>query len=96
MNNQDIKISIKTVWILVFGNIILGVVGAFAKIMQWGDDHIILMASLVLFFSTFIIILSDMVRNKIENQGFWVFGMIVLPGIVPVVYLVQRGRLIKG
>lgn len=96
MNNQEINISIKTVWILVFGNLLLGVVGAFAKIMQWGDGHLILMASLVLFFSTFIIILSDMMRNKFENRGFWIFGMIVLPAVVPVVYLVQRGRLIKG
>ena len=40
MNNQDFKISFKTVWFLVVGNILLTVFGAFAKIQHWEYSQI--------------------------------------------------------
>lgn len=95
MENQDFKIGIKTVWFLVAGNLLLTLFGTIAKIQHWEFSQIILTIALMLFFSTWIIILSDMVKNKIYNKTFWIMTMFILPFISPIFYLIQRNRLIR-
>ena len=95
MNNQDFKISFKTVWFLVVGNILLTVFGAFAKIQHWDYSQILLTIGLMLFFSTWVIILSDMVKNKIYNKTFWIITMFIMPSIATIFYMIQRNKLIR-
>ena len=95
MNNQDFKISFKTVWFLVVGNILLTVLGAFAKIQHWENSQILLTIGLMLFFSTWVIILSDMVKNKIYNKTFWILTMFIMPTIATIFYMIQRNKLIR-
>lgn len=95
MNNQDFKISFKTVWFLVVGNIFLTVFGAFAKIQHWEYSQILLTIGLMLFFSTWVIILSDMVKNKINNKTFWIMTMFIMPSIATIFYMIQRNKLIR-
>lgn len=95
MNNQDFKISFKTVWFLVVGNILLTVVGAFAKIQHWDYSQLLLTIGLMLFFSTWVIILSDMVKNKIYNKTFWIVTMFIMPSIATIFYMIQRNKLIR-
>lgn len=95
MNNQDFKISFKTVWFLVVGNILLTVFGAFAKIQHWEYSQILLTIGLMLFFSTWGIILSDMVKNKIYNKTFWIMTMFIMPSIATIFYMIQRNKLIR-
>lgn len=95
MNNQDFKISFKTVWFLVVGNILLTVFGAFAKIQHWEYSQIVLTIGLMLFFSTWVIILSDMVKNKIYNKTFWIMTIFIMPSIATIFYMIQRNKLIR-
>lgn len=95
MNNQDFNISFKTVWFLVVGNILLTVFGAFAKIQHWNYSQILLTIGLMLFFSTWVIILSDMVKNKIYNKTFWIITMFIMPSIATIFYMIQRNKLIR-
>jgi hypothetical protein len=95
MQNQDFKIDIKTVWVLVIGNFLLTIIGAFAKIQQWEFSQILLTVGLMLFFSTWVIILSDMVKNKIYNKTFWILTMFIMPTISTVFYLIQRNKLLR-
>ena len=95
MENQDFKIDIKIVWILVIGNFLLTIFGAFAKIQHWEFSQILLPVGLMLFFSTWIIILSDMVKNKIYNKTFWVMTMFIMPSIATILYLIQRNKLLR-
>ncbi len=95
MNNQDFKISFKTVWFLVVGNILLTVFGAFAKIQHWEYSQILLTIGLMLFFSTWVIILSDIVKNKIYNKTFWIITMFIMPSIATIFYMIQRNKLIR-
>ena len=94
MENQDFKISTKTVWGLVIGNFIFTIVSAFAKIMHWEYSQLLLTISLILFFSTFIIVLSDIIKNKVYNKTFWVMSMFILPSISPIFYILRRNKLI--
>ena len=95
MNNQDFKISFKAVWFLVVGNILLTVVGAFAKIQHWDYSQLLLTIGLMLFFSTWVIILSDMVKNKIYSKTFWIVTMFIMPSIASIFYMIQRNKLIR-
>lgn len=95
MNNQDFKISFKTIWFLVVGNILLTVVGAFAKIQHWDYSQILLTIGLMFFFSTWVIILSDMLKNKIYNKTFWIMTMFIMPSIATIFYMFQRNKLIR-
>lgn len=95
MNNQDFKIGIKTVWFLVIGNLLLTVFAVLAKIQNWEFSQFFLSVGLMLFFSTWIIILSDMVKNKIYNKTFWIVTMFIMPTISAIFYLIQRNRLLR-
>ena len=95
MKNVDFKISFKAVWFLVIGNILLTVIGAFAKIQHWDYFQFFLTVGLMLFFSTWVIILSDMVKNKIFNKTFWIMTMFIMPPIASIFYMIQRNKLIR-
>lgn len=95
MNNQDFKISFKTVWFLVVGNILLTVFGAYAKIQHWDYSQILLTIGLMLFFSTWVIILSDMLKHKIYNKTFWIMTMFIMPSIATIFYMIQRNKLMR-
>lgn len=95
MKNQDFKISIKTIWALVFANGLLLFVALYAKLMHWEFSQVMLTAGLMLFFSTWAIILSDMLKNYIYNKSFWVTSMFVLPFLSPILYLIQRNKITR-
>ncbi|WP_159023737.1 hypothetical protein [Formosa sp. L2A11] len=95
MENQDFRISIKTVWILVIGNALLTIMGAFAKIKHWEFSQILFTVGLILLFSTWLIVISDMTKNKIYNKIFWLISMFIFPTISPLIYLIQRNKLIR-
>ena len=94
MESQDFKIGIKTVWVFVIGNFILTTIGAFAKIQHWGFSQILLTVGIILFFSTWIIVISDMTKSKVHNKTFWIMSMFIIPTISPLIYLIQRNKLI--
>ncbi len=95
MNNQDFRISFKTVWFLLIGNFLLTFSGAIAKIQHWDYAEVLLTIGVILFFSTWVIVLSDMAKNKIYNKGFWLMTMFILPWLVPIVYMIQRNKLLR-
>jgi len=95
MKNQYFTISFKTVWLLVIGNILLTTIGTLAKILHWDYAHFLLTVGLMLFFSTWVIILSDMIKNKIHNKTFWIVTMFIIPSISTIFYLIQRNKLIR-
>ena len=95
MKNQNFNISIKTIWVLVIGNGLLTFVALFAKLMHWEFSQAMLTAGLMLFFSTWVIILTDMLKHNIYNKSFWLTSMFFLPTISPIVYLIQRNKLIS-
>ena len=95
MKNQDFKISVKTIWGLVIGNFLLTIAGVLAKIQQWDFSHFILTATLVITLTTWVIVLSDMFKNKIYNKTFWIFSMFIIPSIATVFYLFQRNKLMR-
>ncbi len=95
MENQDFKIGIKTVWVLTIGNLLLIGLGALAKIQHWEFSQFFLTVGLMLFFPAWIIILSDMVKNKIYNKTFWIMTMFIMPFIATFFYLIQRNKLFR-
>ncbi|WP_205602134.1 PLDc N-terminal domain-containing protein, partial [Cyclobacterium jeungdonense] len=64
-------------------------------IQQWEFPQLFLTVGLMLFFSTWIIILSDMVKNKIYNKAFWILTMFIMPAITTIFYLIQRNKLLR-
>ncbi|HEY9169194.1 MAG TPA: hypothetical protein VIN72_06880 [Lutibacter sp.] len=95
MEKQDFRINTKIVWILVIGNIFMTTIGALAKIQHWEYSQLLLTVGIVFFFSTWIIILSDMTMNKIYNKTFWIMSMFIIPGISGVFYLIMRNKLLR-
>jgi uncharacterized membrane protein len=95
MENQEFKISLKTVWLLAIGNILLTIVIAIAFTQNWEYLQIFLTLGLMLLFATWVIILSDMAKNKIYHKEFWISTMIILPTITQIFYLLQRNKLIR-
>jgi len=95
MTNTDFKISFKTVWFLVIGDILVTVAGVVAKLEDWDYAQLILTIGLMLFFTVWVIVLSDMAKQKIYNKTFWILYMFILPTIAPLFYLLLRRKLIR-
>ncbi|MCH8554804.1 MAG: hypothetical protein LAT76_06575 [Schleiferiaceae bacterium] len=95
MDNQDFRISYTTAWFLVVGSTLITFLGSFAKFSGWEYSQVILTIGLMLFFSTWVIIFSDIVKNKIYNRSFWVITMFVMPLIAMVFYMFQRNKLLR-
>ena len=95
MKNKDFKIGIKTLWFIVIGNFLLTELGALAKIQHWEFSQFFLTVGFMLFFSAWIIMLSDIVKNKIYNKTFWILAMFIMPFITTIFYLIQRNKLLR-
>ncbi|HSV76155.1 MAG TPA: hypothetical protein VLH37_03890 [Bacteroidales bacterium] len=95
MENQEFKINLKTVWLLAIGNILLTILIAIASTQNWEYLQILVTLGLMLLFATWVIILSDIAKNKIYQKEFWISTMIILPTITQIFYLLQRNKLIR-
>ena len=93
MENQDLKIGIRTVSILIIVGALLTFLGALAKLKHFTSSNFLFIAGLIFFLSTWIIVLSDMVKNKNPNKSFWILLMFAVPFITPIFYLVQTRKL---
>lgn len=94
MEDKDLRIDRRIVWVLVIGNLLITILGTVAKIYHYEISDFFLTFGLMMIFSAWIILLSDMVKNKIYKKSFWVISMFILPTISPIFYLIQRKRLI--
>lgn len=95
MENLDFKISLRTVWILLLGSIILTIVGAFLKILQMEFFQLFLVLGLILYVTSWILIYNDITLKKIYNKKFWIKSMFILPTIAPLVYMFRRTKLMS-
>ena len=95
MKNKNFVVSIYVVWILVIGTILFSTIAAFSKMQHWESRHWFYIIGLMLYFSAFVIILSDIITNKIENKVFWIMSVFIFPTISLLVYLIRRNKIIK-
>lgn len=95
MENQEFKVGYTIVCVLVYGSFLLSLLGASAYIAHWPISDLFLMVGGVLFVPNWIIILSDVVKRPIYNRRFWLLSMFILPTIAPLVYLIQRNKMMR-
>src|SRR5690625_1482070 len=94
MENNDLRIDKRVVWVLVIASLLLTILGAIAKIYHYGISEFVLIFGSAMIFSAWVILMSDMVKNQIYKKSFWILSMFILPTIAPIFYLIQRKRLI--
>ena len=94
--NSELKVSFKTVWLLIVINIIIGIVGAWAKITQASYADLLLIIGIIFFFTYWIIVLSDIVQNKVYNKNIWYLMMFLIPAVAPIIYLLFRQKLLES
>jgi len=96
MPNQYLKVSMQTAWGLALAQFILFAL-SLASWLNIIDFEPASLNSLFVMLSAVITIVfaNDMIANKIINRWFWVFSLIVLNTITPIVYLIQREKLIR-
>ncbi|MEA1874269.1 MAG: hypothetical protein U9N51_07575 [Bacteroidota bacterium] len=95
MKNSDYKLNNKIVSLLVVGHIVFIFLGSFAQIYEMDSAHFFLSAGITFFFSSWIVILSDIVKQRIFNKTFWIVTMFIIPSIAMFFYIFMRNRLIR-
>ncbi|MDA3909883.1 MAG: hypothetical protein PF448_00825 [Bacteroidales bacterium] len=95
MKNSDYKLNHKVVSLLVIGHIVFMLLGIFAQIYEMDSAHFFLSAAITFFFSSWLIILSDLVKQKVFNKSFWILAMFITPSIAMVSYIFMRNRVIR-
>lgn len=93
MKNQDFIIGIKIVWALIIGSVLLTMLGISLEKDNSEFWQFIFAAGVTLALTVWIIIFSDIIKNKVYNKTFWIISMIILPSISPIIYLIRRNRL---
>ena len=94
MADTDFKFSMGIVWGLFSCNLCLVIIGAYMKVMHRPMANEIIVAAFAIELVIYLILISDLYNNKIQNKLFWVLSLFTFPGIAPLVYLMQRNRLL--
>jgi len=89
MENKHLNVSLTLAWVLTLAAILAGI----GIILS--DSAYLLYFGIALGFSSWIIILSDMIIMPIYNRPLWILSMIFLTLIAQVIYLVMRKKLIS-
>lgn len=92
---NNVNIGIGMVWFFMLSSLLLTLVGAVVKVQHWDYHEIFLTIGLMLFFSTWIIIFSDIFKNNVYNKTFWILSMFIMPFVAVFFYLIQRNKLLR-
>lgn len=95
MKNTYFKVNILTVKTLVFSSFLITVLGIIFKFQDYNTPLLLKDISIVIAFSAWIIVLNDMLSNRIYNKKFWIISIFILPTITPLFYTIQRDKLIR-
>ena len=93
MENTDLKIGLKTVWVLLAGDFLLLFAATGSAILNRDLLNIMIMTGFIMLSAGWINVMSDMSRNRIQNKTIWILSMFLCPFISPVVYLLWKHRL---
>lgn len=94
MKNQHFNIDTRIVWVIAIVNLLLHAPIVYFIIQKWDLPALLTNAVLVSFILNWVIVLSDIVGNKVYNKSFWISSMIFFPTIASLFYLARRDKLI--
>lgn len=95
MKNSNYTLNHKVVLFLVLGHFLFGILGAFAQIHEMDSAHFFWSAGITFFFSSWIIIISDIVKQRVFNKSFWIVAMFITPSLAMLFYIFMRNRVIR-
>lgn len=95
MNPHFFKLNTKIVWVLAIVTVIISFYSILANLQDWEVPQLISSISNPIYFSAWIICLGDMAQSKLYNKVFWIISLCILPTITPLIYLIQRNRLLR-
>lgn len=93
MEDKSFEINPRVVWILALASISLFLLRAFAQFYHWSIAGPLVTVSLMFSFGAWIIIMVDLLQNRVYQKTFWVILMFILPIITPLFYLYMRAKL---
>src|SRR5205823_6479441 len=93
MENQYLKISTSTVWVLLILQGLFVFVGALSKLQHLQFGLVALAICAFLSLSASLILINDIALSKIRDKIIWIMCMILFPSITPFVYLLKRKAL---
>jgi hypothetical protein len=91
---KNFEISTKAVWILVVTGLCISILGIYAESREWLLSQQLLSIGGSLFFTSWIIVMLELVNNKVYNRTFWILSMILAP-FAMIFYLIQREKLFR-
>jgi len=93
MNNKNIQIDIRLVWLIALIDLANTLYILITGALNMVTLSIFLLICLSLLLQ--VILISDMVKNKVFNKPFWILSMLFIPKVAQFFYLIQRSKLIR-
>jgi hypothetical protein len=94
MKTQDFTIKLVDVGLLFLIAGLFIIAGALLKVKHDLSADNILIVGITCSFIIWVIVLRDIINNRLQNKTFWILSMLVLPGITPLIYLIRRNALL--
>jgi fluoride ion exporter CrcB/FEX len=95
MANSNFSINFNTLWYLIIGNLLFIITGGYAKIQHWEHAYLLLAVGLIFSFTTMIIIVIDLIKNKNDNKMLWIIGMFIVPSFTSIFYMLKRDQMLR-
>ena len=96
MDKNTIITDSRIIWVLLATSILLIGLGYFSNNPAQEHSDIYKISGFTLYFSVWVILLFDIIKNKVRNKSFWVMSMFILATITPIVYLIRRNKVLKA
>ena len=95
MIGKKLPIPKNRLLIMLCFNIGVLIYGVITKIYNLDFSDFLYGAAVTVFLVTWIIVLVDIIRNKVYNKIFWLLSMFIIPHISSLFYIIQREKLIR-
>ena len=92
---KNFQISARAVWIIFVTGLCLSIFGIYADSQSLLLSEQFLSVGGTLFFASWIIVMIELVNNKVYNRTFWILSMLFLPPFAMIFYLIQREKLFR-
>ncbi len=95
MEGYSFRINSRIVWILTITSFLSFLTGISFKIFEEPLSDSLSLTGFVVSFTAWLLIFADMLSHRFYHRIFWIISLFLFPPITPLIYLIQRNRLIR-
>ena len=92
---NNFEVGKTKMWLAVVFSYMFYALNIYYSIMKIEFDGFIYGLGIGISIAVIVLLINDMIKNKIFNRNFWILSMIIMPPIAMLTYMFQREKLMR-